>query len=224
MVWLLGVYVILKEAGIFSSKLASAEKAETRCGGYRGQGESPLLKDLGGHSKPRLCRPSPPQDSTAWRPPNITLRFQEKFSFILLGHQQYGEHWEIEALSSLKAEYRSASEIIGRWTDKSLNNLTLLPLEDSLLGPAGGESWEDDEVLPPESPWFYPKHESVTLAPVTLPGPSWAGPSILSSLGYIWDAEKTRPETPACWPGSGWVPKPPFGYTLLGPTVHLLLR
>lgn len=35
MVWLLGVYVILKEAGIFWSKLASAEKAETRCGGYR---------------------------------------------------------------------------------------------------------------------------------------------------------------------------------------------
>ena len=35
MVWLLGVYVILKEAGIFWSKLASAEKAETRCGGRK---------------------------------------------------------------------------------------------------------------------------------------------------------------------------------------------
>ena len=114
MVWLLGVYVILKEAGIFWSKLASAEKAETRCGGYRGQGESPLLQDLGGHSKPRDCRPSPPQDSTAWRPPNITLRFQEKFSFILLGRQQYRDHWGVEDLSSLKAEYRFASEMIGR--------------------------------------------------------------------------------------------------------------
>lgn len=32
---MLGVYVMLKEAGIFWSKPASAEKAETRCGGYR---------------------------------------------------------------------------------------------------------------------------------------------------------------------------------------------
>lgn len=114
MAWLLGVYVTLKEAGIFWSKLASAEKAETRCGGVQGPGESPLLQDLGGHSKPRNCRPSPPQDSTAWRPPNITLIFQEKLSFILLGRQQYREPWGIEALSFLKAGYRSASEMIGR--------------------------------------------------------------------------------------------------------------
>ena len=46
--------------------------------------------------------------------------------------------------------------MIGRRTDESLNNSMLLPSEASLLGPAGGETWEDNEVLPLNPPGFTP--------------------------------------------------------------------
>ena len=98
------------------SSLASAEKAQDgdKVWEVQGKGESSLPQGLGQHSKPRGCKHCPPLDSAARRPPHITLRFQEKASFILLGSQQHRKHWGIEVLSFLKAGYGSASEMVER--------------------------------------------------------------------------------------------------------------